>query len=139
MSIRIESPNNNSQNIPDAPSKPSAKVDFPVHSPISSQNTLKNEVSVSANEKVEKAAVRTLGLGRTLLGILKAFVLIASACALAFVLMVFVVHMALPLAIGLGILCGIGIIIFTLWGLFEFGRLNYQPTPSDFDLLPNKC
>lgn len=139
MSVRIESSNNNnSWNVPAGPNESQAKLDLPVFSPTQSSNTFKKEVSVSDNEKVEKVAVKTLGLGRTLLGLIKAFALFAMACALAFVLMVFIIHMALPLAISLGILSGIGIIVFTVWSLFEFGRLNHQPMPSDYTLLPNK-
>lgn len=130
--------NNNYSNIRAEPNPSPAKLDLSILSPARSSVTLKNEVSISANEKVEKVAVKTLGLGGTLLGIFKALVLFAIGCAIAFLLVNFLIHVALPAAICLGILAGIGIIFYTVGSLFEIGRLNYQPLPADYSVLP-KC
>jgi len=103
------------------PEKTSAKLPIPSAQITSSERSIKNP-SLSKNPKVEKTASAILKTGKILLSFIKTFFLICMALGMAFVLIAFISHLALALAIPLGILCVIAIIFFLAWGMYELSK-----------------
>ncbi len=113
---------------------PKTALPVPFPTAVEPSGSIKKTVTRSENPKVAKAAAYVLTTGRMLFAVLKSALLFALALGLGFVLFFFVVHLALPLAITLGVFCMLAITASVLRAFYELGKPQYlQEMSRNYD------